>query len=279
MNNFTTTNTPFEILQKFLNMPLESGDEVFSIFAKLPNAIIGKGETALERFVYIPGNRKDRVVLVAHLDTVWDKLYQDTYSTEKKIIFKDGVFKSDNKECGIGADDRAGCAILWALKDCGHSILVVDGEERGKQGANLIKAQYPKLYKALNRHRFMIEFDWAGTNCCLFNQVDNTKKFKHYIENVLGFVDSKEKGGCDLAVLCKNICGVNLGVGYHLHHTNKETLVFSQWENTLNKVSEFLKNKQPKFKSLIFAKHIRLAKSLISKVLHFLRIKKFFKGN
>lgn len=274
MNNFTTANTPFEILQKFLNMPLESGDEVFSLFAKLPNAIIGKGENALERFVYIPGNRKDRVVLVAHLDTVWDKSYQDTYSTEKKIIFKDGVFKSDNKECGIGADDRAGCAILWALKDCGHSILVVDGEEHGKQGANLIKAQYPKLYKELNRHRFMIEFDWAGTNGCLYNQVNNTKQFKKYIEGKLGFVDSKSKGGTDLGVLCRNICGVNLGIGYHSHHSANEALVLEEWENTLEKVSDFLTHPQPKWRSNFFARYITTFKRIVSKLLRILKIKK-----
>ena len=56
-----------KLLYDFLNIPLDSGDEIFERFATLPGAISGVGKNPLERYVYIPGTRKDRVVLVAHM--------------------------------------------------------------------------------------------------------------------------------------------------------------------------------------------------------------------
>lgn len=260
-------------LLSFLNTPLYSGDEIFEKFAALPGAVIGKGSAPLARYVYIPGTRKDRIVLVAHIDTVWDKSYNKPFTDEQTVVLEDGIFRGTNSDCGIGADCRAGCAMLWALLDCGHSILITDGEERGKHGANYLKKSAKKLYAELNRHQFMIELDWKGTDCCLFNQVDNTANFKAYIENDFGFKDSKARGGTDIGVLCSRICGVNLGIGYHGYHTNQETLVLSEWENTLTKLQAFLAKEQPRFPSLFFPKYIRFAKRCVKKALKVLKIR------
>lgn len=70
-----------------------------------------------DSFVYVPGKREDRVVLIAHADTV--------YNSGQEIIFEEGIYRSGTPYCGIGADDRAGCAILYLLKDFGHSLLRV----------------------------------------------------------------------------------------------------------------------------------------------------------
>lgn len=261
-------------LLHFLNMPLNTTDELFKEFSALPDAICGFGKNAKARYIYIPGTKKDRVVLVAHIDTVWDKSYKSANDEKQSVIFENGIFKGTNPNLGIGADDRAGCAMLWSLRNSGHSLLLLDGEEQGKIGANYLKKTNKKLFKELNRHQFMIEFDWIATNGCLYNQVDNTDKFKKYIEATLNFTDSKAKGGTDLAILCRNICGVNLGVGYRNHHTQNETLVLSEWENTFNKVSEFLNKPQPKFKSKFFAPHIRFLKIKVYGLLKILKIKK-----
>ena len=109
-----------EVLELFLNMPNYDAKYVFSVFSNLPNAVISKGDNPFERFVYIPGKREDRVLLVAHADTVWDEKYVE--GLDGKPVFEDGIYRSDNPDCGIGADDRAGCAMLWALKDSGHSL-------------------------------------------------------------------------------------------------------------------------------------------------------------
>lgn len=263
-----------ELLLQFLNTPLENSDGIFERFAVLPNAQYCCGDKSLERYVYIPGTRKDRVVLVAHADTIWDKNYVSFSPVNHKVIFEDGVFKSSHPKYIIGADDRAGCAMLWKLLESGHSILITDGEEKGKAGARYLKKSNRTLFKELNRHRFMIEFDWAGTNECLYNQVDNTKLFKNYIETRLGFVDGKATGGTDLGVLCRNICGVNLGIGYHFHHTPNETLVLEEWENTLEKVNGFLKQPQPQYRSKYLSPYFRFAKRCVLKLLRILKLKK-----
>lgn len=259
---------------EFLNTPLNSGDAIFERFATLPGAVVGKGPGPLQRYVYIPGTRKDRVVLVAHMDTVWDRAYDHPYAGESTVIWEDGNFRSTSSECGIGADCRAGCAMLWAFRDSGHSILVADGEEHGKHGVRYLRKTNKKLFRELNRHCYMIEFDWKGTDCALFNQVDNTKKFKRYIEQDLGFVDSKKGGGCDLQILCRRICGVNLGVGYHYWHSPKETLNLAEWEHTFRKVGAFLWQPQKRFPSRFFPPYIRFCKQKAYRVLQMLKLKK-----
>lgn len=261
------TSTSEKTIFDFLNTSIESGDWIFDKFSKLPNAVTGKGEKPLQRYVYIPGARKDRIVLVAHVDTVWDREYSNTLYESGNVGFKNGAFYSLSSGCGIGADDRAGCAMLWELRDSGHSILLLDGEEHGKIGAKFLKESNKKLFRELNRHCFMAELDWKGTDCCLYNQVDNTEKFKRYIEKNIGFYDSKEKGGCDLQVLCKKICGVNLGVGYYGYHTDKEILILSEWENTLTKLIEFLRKPQVKFRSKYFARYVRFLKYCVKKII------------
>lgn len=267
-------NKHIDLLLSFLNTPLDSGDAIFARFAALPGAVSDTGANPLQRYVYLPGTRADRVLLVAHIDTVWDRAYKKPFSEPREAVFEDGIFCSNHPACGIGADCRAGCAMLWELRQSGHSILIVDGEEHGKHGANYLKKTNRKLFRTLNRHQYMIEFDWQGTDGCLFNQVDNTTKFKAYIENVLGFTDSNAKGGTDLQVLCQRVCGVNLSIGYHKCHKNEEQLVLSEWENTLEKVRAFLERPQPHFSTLFFPKYIRFAKRCINKLLRILRLKK-----
>lgn len=231
------------ILDQFLNIPISSSQGVFDIFAQLPGAIRHKGEKDLEQFVYVPGTREDRVVLVAHADTVWDAAYGNSQTAV--LEYADGVYSSGNPRCGIGADDRAGCAMVWALRDSGHSLLILDGEEKGKHGAKYLKKSHPKLYRQLNRHRFMLELDWSGVGQCLFNQVDNSPEFKAYIQN--DFTIGQSKGGCDLQILCRDVCGANLSVGWHKWHTPQEYLVVSQWEENYEKLCAFLGKNQSRF--------------------------------
>ena len=93
--------------------------EVFARFMPLTRGggmARGEGDT---RFLYIPGTRPDRVLLLAHADTVWDA--KPGYPAPVRYV--DGVYSSQNPELGIGGDDRAGCAILgnfalWAIRSC-----------------------------------------------------------------------------------------------------------------------------------------------------------------
>ena len=231
------------ILDQFLSMPISSSQEVFEIFAQLPGAIWHKGEQPLQQFLYVPGTRKDRVVLAAHADTVWNTAYGNPHTAV--LEYADGIYKSGSQLCGIGADDRAGCAMVWALRNCGHSLLILDGEEKGKHGANYLKKSHPRLYRQLNRHRFMLELDWSGVGQCLFNQVDNSPEFKAYIQK--DFTIGQSKGGCDLQILCRDVCGANLSVGWHQWHKPQEFLVVSQWEENLETLKALLEKPQPRF--------------------------------
>lgn len=251
----TSTETARQTLEEFLSYPLHTADDIFARFESIPGAIAGRGDNALERYVCIPGNRKNKLVLVAHTDTVWDDAYGKPAQTT--VCFENGYYRSTNPDCGIGADDRAGCAMLWVLRDCGHTILLVNGEEKGKHGARFLRKSNPTLFRFLNRHQFMMELDWRGTGQCLYNQVDYTTRFHKYITKTLGFQDNEQPGGCDLQILCHRICGVNIGVGYHNWHNPKEFLCLSEWENTLSCLTHFLQLQHPRFKVSIYKKVYR----------------------
>ena len=246
------------LLEEFISFPVDNVQQVMDKFATLPGAIYKKGSEPMQQFVYVPGARKDRVVLVAHADTVWDAVYGNP--KQQKIVYIDGVFQSADPDCGIGADDRAGCAMVWALRDSGHSLLILSGEEKGKHGAKYLRDAYPSLYKEINEHCYILEFDWASSGGCLFNQVDNTQRFKRFVAEDMGFVDSKKKGGCDLQVLCKKICGVNLSVGWQNCHRGSEMLVLSDWEKTYETMTAFLLTPQRRFRTSI---SIRLRRFII----------------
>ena len=266
-----------ELILEFLSYPLDSGDEIFDRFAALPNAIAKKGEKTFERFVYVPGNRKDRVLLVAHIDTVWDKDYQKFGNNKPhnhSVVFENGIFFSGEEMCGIGADDRAGCAMLWKLKDSGHSILILDGEEDGKRGAWFLKQKNLPLYKEINRHSFMLELDHESTDHVSFNQVDNTVKFKNFFKSATGFKERGLSGGCDLQVLCTSICGANVGIGYNNFHTSKEVLILEEWENTFGKLEDFLSQKQPKFKAPFVKRTKKRTRAFVSRLVRRLGLKK-----
>ncbi len=266
-----------ELLWEFLKTPLTSADELYERFSALPGAVFAQGELPFQRYVYVPGERKDRVLLVAHIDTVWDVRYGKEKKPDGEVVdlaFKDGIFYNTNKKCGIGADDRAGCAMLWKLKDSGHSILIVDGEEHGKIGARYIKKSNKKLFNELNNHCFMLELDHIFTNHICFNQVINSDKFKSYIMDATGFEDKKLQGGCDLQILSKRICGANIGIGYQYYHTWKEKLVLADWENTYQVLESFLAKPQERYTSPLTKRFKSFIARNVFRVLRKLKLKK-----
>lgn len=230
--------------------------QVLDAFHDIPTAYSdGYGQ---KRFVYIPGTRDDRVLLVAHSDTVWD-------DQEIKIGYKagGGIFYSRNRGhqfvkdkgnrsvnipgVGIGADDRAGCAILWYLRDLGHSILITSGEEDHGVGSSWIMKDDWWRKEINARHNFVIQFDRRGDNDVVFYDV-GSKKFAEYVEQSTNYVRS-EGTFTDICNLCEDICGVNMSVGYYDEHRTEEKLVYRQWIRTLYTAREWLSKKGlPKFK-------------------------------
>ena len=235
-----------DVLEDFLSFPLESSVEILERFSSLPNAIY-HNDTEKRNFVYVPGNRQDRVLLIAHCDTVWDKEYFNCGTINQAIKCENGTYCGVKENFGIGADDRAGCAILWLLKDSGHSLLITDGEEYGRIGSFHIKEKYPEIFDELNKHSYMIQFDRRNSRDYKCYKIPVTNDFKSFIEKELGFVDAGTTAFTDIVTLCNKICGVNLSVGYYNEHSSSEALVFDEWYHTLNIAEAMLSKKQKAF--------------------------------
>ncbi|MEW6710607.1 MAG: hypothetical protein AB1403_12350, partial [Candidatus Riflebacteria bacterium] len=191
------------------------------------------------QFVYVPGKRNDRVVLVAHADTFWEMLgiYQKEVS---ELLFEDGVVK--NAWGGLGADDRAGCAILWLLKDLGHSILVTAGEENGGLGSEWLMNENPDIrYEINEKSCFAISLDRRNGRDFKCYSV-GTDEFRKYIIASTGYSEPNRYSYTDIVTLCEKICGVNLSIGYYNEHNNDEFMVLDEWLHTLNICRIWLKN-------------------------------------
>ncbi len=212
-----------KILLEFLNMPLGETGEVFAGFRSL-DGVLHRGAWK-RQFVYRPGTREDRVLLVAHADTVWNGGRQD-------IVRENGIIR--NRQGGLGADDRAGCAMVWLLKDLGHSLLIVDGEESGRQGSRWLMEVNPDIADDINEgHRFVLEFDRRNGRDYKCYEV-GTAEFREYIAAATGYLDAGTGSFTDICTLCRKIPGANLSVGYRNEHTNRECLVAKDWQSTLD---------------------------------------------
>lgn len=221
-----------EIIDGFFKM---DADEVLDAFAAPPGAIVGDG------YVFVPGTSPDAVLLVAHADTVYD-VPPKNVSWRGNIAtagWGNGCRIADPKaksgyvylDSGLGADDRAGCALLWTLRESGHSLLVTDGEEVGCIGAAQAADEIPDL---LSRHRFAVQMDRRGDMEFVFYDCA-TPEFRRFVQRRAGKSWRQEQGSIsDISVLCPSvgICGVNVAAGYMHEHTSSEIFFYDAWRRS-----------------------------------------------
>ncbi len=226
----TNHEADLENLRVFLNLD-HCASAVLEKFAALPGAV-SRMEGDGKDYVYIPSTRETPVLLVAHADVVEDdgdlpELQED----ETSIWNAAGI---------LGADDRAGCAIIWLLRELGHGILITDGEERGSRSAKKIKETEPELFAELNsRYQFMVQIDRKSrTDFKCYNV--GTDEFRSYVAKMTGFQDAGQKSSTDIRHLAKNICGVNLSCGYRHEHTLDEIIVKDDWLYDLEVIEKWL---------------------------------------
>lgn len=213
-------------------------NDVFERYMSLPNARrVGEGN---KQYVYIPGTRDDRALLVAHADTVWgDK-------TDIEVLYSDGMYYSKYKNVGIGADDRAGVGLVYLLRNLGHSILIPNGEEKGCVGSEFIRED-KELIKEINDHQFVIECDRRHNSDLVFYRV-GSPKFKEWCEENFKGYEKAWGSRTDICVLCRTVAGVNISIGYYKEHTGEEHLVEKEWHRTHSRLREVLsKTNLPKF--------------------------------
>lgn len=242
-----------QVLLDFLNQSLDTADGIFEKFTAIPNTKIYKGQNPGERFLFIEGNRADAATLVAHADTVFSQ-------KGEHLIVEDGdILRSGNPKYGIGADDRAGCAMLWLLKNLGHHLLICDYEESTHSDAvgNCIGSKYlmrnhDDISQIINSSSFIFEFDrrpafgirkehYTSYNLAVTNE------FREFMRHTTGFVDDDKTGYTDILELCRDVCGANICVGYANAHTSNETISISAFENTYRIMNKLLSESLKRF--------------------------------
>ena len=243
-------NQDIEVLKQFLEYPIWTSKPIFEKFKTIKDSIFRESnETGKERFLFFNGKKDNKVVLIAHSDTVFDMLYNGNSHPKHSVETEKDCFvgKNENGErISLGADDRAGCAILWALKDSGHSILLTDGEEHVGIGSNWLMEQNPDIAKIINQHQFMIQFD--RRNSTEFKCYDvGTDDFRTFIEENTNYREPDRTSYTDICTLCTDICGVNLSIGYYSEHSVNEKININQWLHTLNLTRNLLEKQLPRF--------------------------------
>lgn len=227
--------TDLHVLGEFLGYPLSSGNPILQRFAALAGADYRRGQ-GQEQFVYVRGGRQSKVLLVAHVDTFWDEPQREEDPLFPQLLQDGQLIRSGSESFGIGADDRAGCAILWLLRDLGHSLLLTDGEEGGRIGSCWLMEDPSNqdLREEVQRdHQFVVQFDRRNGRDYKCYRV-GTDLFKDYVEDKTGYSEPNRSSFTDIVTLCRDICGVNLSVGYQNEHSPQETLDTDDWLHTLN---------------------------------------------
>jgi hypothetical protein len=176
--------------------------------------------------------------LVAHMDTVNDKAMRNPLVNDNGILSR--------KNSILGADDRAGCQIIFNnFKDC-NFILTTD-EEIGGIGAKTIN-KTPHIKELVEEYRVpcLLEFD-------RMNSGDIVGTLNDYCDHTLSQAiqkiapDYKDAQGVftDLDHLQNlGVQGVNLSVGYYSQHSKNEILVLSEFARANQLAGELIKGLQ-----------------------------------
>ena len=199
--------------------------------------IIGKTRITEEKeYIAAPGDIP--IVLVAHLDTVFDddgrKDMVVCHDTEQ------GIWWSPN---GLGADDRAGVYMIFSIleqtKLRPHILFTTDEETIGG-GADAVAKIKDQLFKNVS---YIIELDRKGYQESVYYDCDNPE-FEAYV-NSFGF-HTDEGTFTDISIICPNwgVAGVNLSVGYLWEHSYIEHFYSAFWYDTYRKVVRMLDDKE-----------------------------------
>lgn len=171
-------------------------------------------------FLYAQGTFP--VLLVAHLDTVHDKL-----PTEILYDSKNNILTSPQ---GIGGDDRCGVyMILEIIKHFNCSVLFCEDEE--KMGVGADKFTEAKFTSSLD-FNYIIEFDRKNANDAVFYDCDNPDFEKFITEE---FYKSAWGSFSDISIIAPYLgcAAVNLSCGYYNPHTTAEYINLAEMEHSI----------------------------------------------
>ena len=212
-------------LEKLLNMKTEELKRELKKSATISNK---------NSYIFLPHDTKNKVCLVAHIDTVLD-----SYDNDFTINFNIGNKKVINSM--MKADDRAGVfACLEIFYNTPQKdrpiVLLCDKEEIGGIGAEEACKKYKNILKDV---KYFVELDRRGINDCVFYQNEESW-FKKHVES-FGFKHSFGSFS-DISILCRNfnLAGVNLSIGFEDEHSQYETLNIPAMYETIKKVKSMI---------------------------------------
>jgi hypothetical protein len=220
--------------------------DLFEHYRKVAN------QQGKDYLLFLPdsGKIKSNVVLIAHVDTVFDEIKawdSETHSfirklntSEKEIFFdaKQGVFWSPD---GLGADDRAGVyavmQIFFSMRGQPDQpvVLLTNGEESGGTGAR----EAAHSLSILRQCNFLLEIDRRGKDEVVYYN-DDTLSFRAFIES-FGFTESIGSFS-DISIIAPalNLCSANISAGYFSEHDEIEHLYVSYLHQTIEKAKRIL---------------------------------------
>lgn len=185
--------------------------------------------TVLSRDGYVYAQGKFPVLLMAHMDTVHEKL-PDLIVYSKK----NNKVSSPN---GIGGDDRCGVyMILKVLEKFNCSVLFCEDEEIGCVGAR--KFAESELARELE-FNYIIEFDRANANDAVFYECANDE-FEDFITKE--FYKTAYGSYSDICEIAPALgcAAVNLSCGYYAAHTKNEYVILSEMERSIKEACKIL---------------------------------------
>lgn len=192
-------------------------------------------------FLYVKGNEK--IALTAHMDTtktVNCKLREPVKDFYEEKIDGKHVISSPQ---GIGGDDRCGIYVILKIletTDYRPTIIFNEDEEIGCIGSKKFKNS--KFIKDLEDLYFIVQIDRRGRNDAVFYQ-DTNEDFHKFVTESTGYI---EKSGsytdiCQICPACK-VAGVNLSSGYYNEHTEYESVILEELENTYEATKKLIKD-------------------------------------
>lgn len=185
--------------------------------------------TVLSRDGYVYAQGKFPVLLVAHLDTVHEKL-PNMFMYSKK----NNRVSSPN---GIGGDDRCGVYMIFKiLEKFNCSVLFCEDEEVGCVGSS--KFADSELARNLE-FNYIIEFDRANANDAVFYSCANDE-FEDFITKE--FYKTAYGSYSDICEIAPALgcAAVNLSCGYYAEHTKNEYVILSEMERSIKEACKIL---------------------------------------
>lgn len=185
--------------------------------------------TVFNRDGYVYAQGKFPVLLVAHLDTVHEKL-PNMFMYSKK----NNRVSSPN---GIGGDDRCGVYMIFKiLEKFNCSVLFCEDEEVGCVGSS--KFADSELARNLE-FNYIIEFDRANANDAVFYSCANDE-FEDFITKE--FYKTAHGSYSDICEIAPALgcAAVNLSCGYYKQHTKEEYVILSEMERSIKEACKIL---------------------------------------